>query len=188
MLHWKVWNYFVISHLWRNLIGFFEKCEIFVILIWLAKVKCHLRGCHRKVVGRVFNFGRGRRRSSACFFELEREQPACFLIATCWQNTKNIKRRCSVFSKVETLAACCESGTVSACSCVLLWSLIYSDQWSQQHTWACIYSLHNLLQVSGPSPIPPRYAFGVYYSRYHAYNDVGETVSIAATFDVGRAI
>ena len=115
MLHWKVWNYFVISHLWRNLIGFFEKCEIFVILIWLAKVKCHLRGCHRNVVGRVFNFGRGRRRSSLfpCFFELEREQPVCFLITTCRQNTKNIKRRCSVFSKVETLAVCCESGTTA---------------------------------------------------------------------------
>ena len=115
MLHWKVWNYFVISHLWRNLIGFFEKCEIFVILIWLAKLKFRLQGCHRNVVGHVFNFGRGRRRSSLfpCFFELEREQPACFLIATCWQNTKNIKRRCSVFSKVETLAVCCESGSVS---------------------------------------------------------------------------
>lgn len=54
----------------------------------------------------------------------------------------------------------------SACSHVLLWSLTY------------LYSLHDLVQVSGPSPIPPRYAFGVYYSRYHAYNDVGEKVSI----------
>ena len=57
-----------------------------------------------------------------------------------------------------------------------------------------IYSLHNLVQVSGPSPIPPRYAFGVYYSRYHAYNDVGEKVSIIMIpyrhmpFDAGRAV
>ena len=62
----------------------------------------------------VLNFGWGRRRSSLSpRFKLEREQPACFLITTCWQNTKSNKWRCPVFSKVETLAVCCESGTVS---------------------------------------------------------------------------
>ena len=49
-------------------------------------------------------------------------------------------------------------------------------------------------KVSGPSPIPPRYAFGIYYSRYHAYNDVGEKVSIIMIsyrhmpFDAGRTV
>ena len=46
-------------------------------------------------------------------FKLEREQLACFLIATCWQNTKSIKRRCSVFSKVKMLAVFRKSGTVN---------------------------------------------------------------------------
>ena len=31
-------------------------------------------------------------------------------------------------------------------------------------------------QVAGPIPIPPRYAFGVFYSRYWAYADTGEMV------------
>ena len=30
--------------------------------------------------------------------------------------------------------------------------------------------------VGGQIPLPPRYAFGVFYSRYWAYNDVGEMV------------
>ena len=30
--------------------------------------------------------------------------------------------------------------------------------------------------VGGQIPIPPRYAFGVFYSRYWAYNDIGEMV------------
>ena len=40
----------------------------------------------------------------------------------------------------------------------------------------CILYMYTLLQVAGKIPIPPRYAFGIYYSRYHAYNDVGEMV------------
>ena len=30
--------------------------------------------------------------------------------------------------------------------------------------------------VGGQIPLPPRYAFGVFYSRYWAYNDIGEMV------------
>ena len=30
--------------------------------------------------------------------------------------------------------------------------------------------------VGGQIPLPPRYAFGVFYSRYRAYNDIGEMV------------
>jgi alpha-glucosidase (family GH31 glycosyl hydrolase) len=30
--------------------------------------------------------------------------------------------------------------------------------------------------VGGRIPLPPRYAFGVFYSRYWAYNDIGEMV------------
>jgi alpha-glucosidase (family GH31 glycosyl hydrolase) len=30
--------------------------------------------------------------------------------------------------------------------------------------------------VGGRIPLPPRYAFGVFYSRYRAYNDIGEMV------------
>jgi len=36
--------------------------------------------------------------------------------------------------------------------------------------------------VAGPTPIPPRYAFGVYYSRYHAYNDV-EEMNLVETYE-----
>ena len=32
--------------------------------------------------------------------------------------------------------------------------------------------------VSGHIPLPPRYTFGVFYSRYWAYNDQGEMVSV----------
>ena len=35
--------------------------------------------------------------------------------------------------------------------------------------------------MSGPIPIPPRYAFGIFYSRYWAYNDIGEKVSLLMT-------
>ena len=30
--------------------------------------------------------------------------------------------------------------------------------------------------VAGRIPLPPRYAFGVFYSRYWAYDDIGEMV------------
>ena len=30
--------------------------------------------------------------------------------------------------------------------------------------------------MSGSIPIPPRYAFGIFYSRYWAYDDLGEMV------------
>ena len=30
--------------------------------------------------------------------------------------------------------------------------------------------------MGGRIPLPPRYAFGVFYSRYRAYNDIGEMV------------
>ena len=33
-------------------------------------------------------------------------------------------------------------------------------------------------QVSGKIPIPPRFAFGIYYSRYWAYSDFGDMVGI----------
>ena len=32
------------------------------------------------------------------------------------------------------------------------------------------------MQVSGKIPIPPRFAFGIYYSRYWAYSDFGDMV------------
>ena len=35
---------------------------------------------------------------------------------------------------------------------------------------------HWSVQVSGKIPIPPRYAFGIFYSRYWAYNDIGDRV------------
>ena len=117
MFHWKVWNYFVISHLLRNLIGFFE--EVWKLcntnLIGQSKVLPTMLSQKRRTDA-VFNFGQGRRRSSLfpSFFEPEREQPACFLIATCWQNSKSIKRRCSVSSKVQTLAVCWKAPAPSA--------------------------------------------------------------------------
>ena len=33
------------------------------------------------------------------------------------------------------------------------------------------------MQVSGRIPLPPRYAFGIFYSRYWAYDDMGDMVS-----------
>ena len=30
--------------------------------------------------------------------------------------------------------------------------------------------------VGGQIPLPPRYAFGIFFSRYRAYNDIGEMV------------
>lgn len=47
-------------------------------------------------------------------------------------------------------------------------------------TWFKI-SLHEVFavtQVAGQIPIPPRYAFGVFYSRYWAYDDTGEMVRL----------
>jgi alpha-glucosidase len=35
-------------------------------------------------------------------------------------------------------------------------------------------ALKEFTMLSGRIPLPPRYAFGVYYSRYWAYNDIGE--------------
>ena len=37
-------------------------------------------------------------------------------------------------------------------------------------------SLSVSVQVSGKIPLPPRYAFGIYYSRYWAYDDIGDMV------------
>jgi alpha-glucosidase len=35
-------------------------------------------------------------------------------------------------------------------------------------------ALREFTMVAGRIPIPPRYAFGIFYSRYWAYNDVGD--------------
>lgn len=40
----------------------------------------------------------------------------------------------------------------------------------------CYYQLYFRVQVSGKIPIPPRFAFGIYYSRYWAYSDFGDMV------------
>eukprot|EP00698_Gefionella_okellyi_P018500 TRINITY_DN5552_c0_g1_i1.p1 TRINITY_DN5552_c0_g1~~TRINITY_DN5552_c0_g1_i1.p1 ORF type:complete len:938 (-),score=168.17 TRINITY_DN5552_c0_g1_i1:17-2830(-) len=34
-------------------------------------------------------------------------------------------------------------------------------------------ALRDFTRISGSIPVPPRYAFGIFYSRYWAYNDVG---------------
>ena len=38
--------------------------------------------------------------------------------------------------------------------------------------------LYLSLQVAGRIPLPPRYAFGIFYSRYWAYNDIGDMVCV----------
>ena len=38
------------------------------------------------------------------------------------------------------------------------------------------HALSDYSLVGGQIPLPPRYAFGVFYSRYWAYNDIGEMV------------
>ena len=42
--------------------------------------------------------------------------------------------------------------------------------------WLLEFKSSFFLQVSGSIPIPPRYAFGIFYSRYWAYDDLGEMV------------
>ena len=42
--------------------------------------------------------------------------------------------------------------------------------------WHYYYVVVLYLQVAGRIPLPPRYAFGIFYSRYWAYNDIGEMV------------
>lgn len=37
-------------------------------------------------------------------------------------------------------------------------------------------ALHDFTLVAGKIPVPPRYAFGVFYSRYWAYSDTGQMV------------
>ena len=44
---------------------------------------------------------------------------------------------------------------------------------------------HWYAQVAGKVPIPPRYAFGIFYSRYWAYNDIGDGVCIRVYLPLG---
>ena len=37
-------------------------------------------------------------------------------------------------------------------------------------------ALEDFTKVAGKIPLPPRYAFGVFYSRYWAYSDIGQMV------------
>ena len=37
-------------------------------------------------------------------------------------------------------------------------------------------ALYDFTLVAGKIPIPPRYTFGVFYSRYWAYSDIGQMV------------
>lgn len=39
-------------------------------------------------------------------------------------------------------------------------------------------ALKEFTMVSGQIPLPPRYAFGIFYSRYWAYDDIGEMVNL----------
>ena len=57
--------------------------------------------------------------------------------------------------------------------------------WTMHQIRVHVRSVHNFkniivvfLQLSGPIPIPPRFAFGIYYSRYWAYNDIGDMVCL----------
>ena len=93
-----------------------KKCEKCVILIRLANVKCHLRGCHRNVLQTQLISILARVEGVAHFFELpvEHEQLACFSITIPVGRTVKvyIERRYSVSSKVQVLAVCCESGPI----------------------------------------------------------------------------
>ena len=69
--------------------------------------------------------------------------------------------------------------------CLLVFLQITSKRWLISYKlvswWSCLCSVLILVlfvsQVSGPIPIPPRFAFGVFYSRYWAYDDIGEMVT-----------
>ena len=37
-------------------------------------------------------------------------------------------------------------------------------------------ALKEFTMVAGKIPLPPRHAFGIFYSRYWAYNDIGQMV------------
>ena len=37
-------------------------------------------------------------------------------------------------------------------------------------------ALKEFTMVGGQIPLPPRYAFGIFYSRYWAYDDIGQMV------------
>lgn len=75
---------------------------------------------------------------------------------------------------------------VSACKYCPPMQVLYENQIASYYINSVYYSrspgneylpfLSPGQQVAGPTSIPPRYAFGVYYSRYHAYNDVEEMV------------
>ena len=100
---------------WEMWLVSLKKCAYY--LIWLAKVKCLHDEVATEMCTDVFSILGGVEGGTHffhAFSNAQREQPVCFLIATCWhENTRSIKRRCSVSSKVETLGVCCESGTVT---------------------------------------------------------------------------
>lgn len=50
----------------------------------------------------------------------------------------------------------------------------YRDLYFFGHGHDYKLALQEFTMVSGHIPLPPRYAFGIFYSRYWAYNDVGE--------------
>ena len=78
----------------------------------IGQVKCRLQGCHKNIVRIRFSI-LGGVEGRAYFFKLDVNKLACFLIATYWQNSKSIERLCYVSSKVQALAVCWESSTIS---------------------------------------------------------------------------
>ncbi|KAL5486960.1 hypothetical protein EMCRGX_G019505 [Ephydatia muelleri] len=50
----------------------------------------------------------------------------------------------------------------------------YQDLYFFGHGHDYKLALKEFTMIAGPIPLPPRYAFGIYYSRYWAYNDIDE--------------
>ena len=73
-----------------------------------------------------------------------------------------------LFISVDYRAALREFTLVRTCSSLLHDPLPPRPPPSSEPHWSA--------QVSGKIPIPPRYAFGIFYSRYWAYDDIGDMV------------
>jgi hypothetical protein len=53
-------------------------------------------------------------------------------------------------------------------------SMSYKDLYFFGHGHDYRAALREFTMVAGKIPVPPRYAFGIFYSRYWAYNDMGD--------------